>query len=183
MQLTVECECGRKTPVTAAHCGGRVDCLCGRTLDVPRLRDLKIRNGISNLSTLERLTLVTKDGPFRDGVGCALCSVRQGRVYVIFLECQRPQVFGESNWLTNMFVVAFGGLGRLLHLAEQRELTAHGDERNASFGMEICTDCVRQLAKRRRRLDLALGKIPEILAVLNDYPDARIHCDEMWRTK
>lgn len=37
----LSCECGESVPVETGHAGGQVDCICGRTLDVPPLRVLR----------------------------------------------------------------------------------------------------------------------------------------------
>ncbi len=173
-QLLVECECGRKTPVTSAQCGGRVACLCGRSVDVPRLRQLRTENGLDNRSALDKLNVLGRSGPIRSGVGCVFCSIRQGDTHEILLECQKPQIIGESNWVTNLIVIVFGGIGKLLHLAEQRQITASGDERLAQFAIEICTDCFERNARRKRQLKAAIRRIPEINDVFLEYPDSEV---------
>ena len=108
-------------------------------------------------------------------MGCVLCRVRSGQPHAFQLECQRPEIFGESNWVTNLMVFLYGGIGTLFHMFEQRHLTASGDERAAKFAMEICSDCTVWHAKRKKQFIAAIRKIPEIDNVFREYPELRVY--------
>ena len=173
-QLFIECECCRQTAVTPAQCGGSVACMCGRILEVPHLRQLRADNGLGNLSAIDRLNVLGRSGPLRLGKGCVICSTRQGNTHELLLECQKPQIFGEANWLTNLVVMVLGGFGRLLHMNEQRQLIASGEERIVRCAIEVCNDCFESNAKVTKELIEAIRKIPEINDLFLEYPELEV---------
>ncbi|GAB5405608.1 MAG: hypothetical protein Aurels2KO_38390 [Aureliella sp.] len=143
---------------------------------VPTLRQLRRDNGVSNLSPIDKLNLLTSNGVLQIRGGCVLCASEGGNSYEVVLECQKPQMAERSGLLTGAFVL-FGGLwASLLHHSANRSATAVGEERILKFEIQLCSNCAGD-KRLGRKLVPAIRQIPEVDAVYQEYPAAEAYLE------
>ena len=153
-------------------CGETVKCLCGKSVQVPRLRDLRTANGISNSTALERLESKGNEGPL--GTGCVLCDLPDGAVVELELIAERPEVIHKNGWVAYLGILFGLTWATLLQAKHHADQTATGDERKARFWVRICDECASKKIKSST-LEKALRSIPEVEDIFREYPGSEIH--------
>jgi hypothetical protein len=99
MEYFVPCECGEGVPVTEGAAGSRVTCACGRTVNVPSLRELRNASDEpeerpSPEMAIEALLLA---GQLPQEKKCIVCGVPTTGAITCEADCERAVVDDGSR--------------------------------------------------------------------------------------
>lgn len=169
--LYVTCECSQRREVTPAQCGTSVKCFCGRSLNVPRLSELKRQCGQSNLTTIEQARLQAsqdQDGATRQ---CAACDLRAGVTTYCTIQCESTVTKG-SGFMGNFVLMWINLIGGLMASRNYSNPEVHGRNTAIRIPIAICEDCMTTFAKSDTMRKTVLRKTTTYKQVLAEYPDA-----------
>jgi hypothetical protein len=172
--LYVECECTNKRPVTPAQCGTTIQCLCGRTINVPRLSEVRRNCGQSNLSTIERMRQMIHDNELPSDPLCSVCRSKNGAVIQCTVQCETYSVAGPGYWgaffgmLFSPLQLFFGSTSWLGY----RNAEVHGRNTAVTVPISVCDQCDRRFRKSDSERKLAMRGTTLYASLLDDYPDA-----------
>jgi hypothetical protein len=129
----IDCECGKRTTVSAGAAGVKVNCSCGRILQVPDLQELRIRSGLSPhaINTATKITLMVESGELPNETTCAACQEQTHTMLNVVAAC-------EFIWITTEEISVSGVV------VSERELSQHGRELTVPTPIIMCDDCQRQ---------------------------------------
>jgi hypothetical protein len=178
MKYEVRCECNKTHTVGAADAGSSLKCLCGRTIEVPPLHQLRTSEGTGAMSPLANIRSALLNNLLPGTRKCAVCGTESDNRCRVKVVCERvanqggpsqaevvgcllgPSLFG---WLVALLIV--GGL------RAQREST--GDEEAVIVPLPVCQAC-RPKLDNTGVLQKAVHQIPDYVALLECYPNAEI---------
>lgn len=101
MSLFVSCECGQQTSVSPAKCGGEVRCLCGASISVPPLSDLRKAMAANPPQVIEEPREVDEEvwRPFRPvPMAFAVLLFAYSMLQLLFLARELAAIPGWSGW-------------------------------------------------------------------------------------
>jgi hypothetical protein len=171
------CECGNKIRVRETAAGAREECVCGRTIVVPSLHELRRRAGfdepkLSPEKTVETLLLAGKL-PQEDH--CVLCSCATDDFILCTTECERAYVqSGRPPWWVYLLgYMTFGLIGTVLVHSTKTSAQEWGRDRVFTLPLRVCAGCQPRLTEHES-LRAALWRVPVYRRLLEKYPQARI---------
>jgi hypothetical protein len=176
MEYQLKCVCGQTLPVSAGAAGTRLLCSCGRTVEVPSLRELRRQSGeaptANPVMAIEHL-LATQQLPLEST--CNSCG-REGAEIVKFVaECERRWLRRPGRW--DWVVVAIFSLpiALLTHLWIRRtgEVREYGRDVILDLPLRLCPAC-RPEMRTRSQMAAALRTVPIYAQLLNRYPKAKL---------
>jgi hypothetical protein len=129
----IDCECGERTTISAGAAGAKINCSCGRILEVPGLQELRRRAGLSPyaVNTATKITLMVEAGKLPSETTCAACQKHTRSVLNVIAAC-------EFIWITTEETYAYGVL------VSERELSQHGRELIVPTPIIVCDNCQRK---------------------------------------
>jgi hypothetical protein len=177
MKYRVPCPCGDTVTVSETDAGSRVQCWCGRVVDVPSLRELRRQSGepepaVSPEMAVEALLLA---GKLPEEKHCLLCGVPTNASVSCRTECERAYVqrSGPPLWVRALAFCTFGILGAVVVGATPRVEQEWGKDRIFDLPMRICDGCRPRLTDAKALKD-ALGLVPLYRHLLKKYPRSRV---------
>lgn len=180
--LHVQCSsCTNRISVTPSQCGGRVNCLCGKTVPVPKLSELRRLNGVGyqNLSPLQRLQKLEDQGELLTDFTCAVCHVRNGDSHECWVQCENKVVNapGLPSMIAYLFLLPFMTMAGAFAMMLSREAAyedpeIHGRDTVAIIPVPVCTECESGFRNSNRKRLAALRTIGHYRELLDAYPDA-----------
>lgn len=172
MDLCVDCKCGQRRPVTPASCGSEIKCLCGESIAVPKLSDVRRACGKSAYATtpVERLRTLRKSGELPPTRGCGLCGLWTPQTVDCIVQCESHLIVGESSWDSIVRVIC-EPLSIITLLFSNPAPEVHGRSTGVRIPVPICVDCKPRFVKSDKHRKEALGNIALYSDLLREYPD------------
>jgi hypothetical protein len=173
----VHCDCGASVPVAQSAAGGQVSCRCGRTIDVPRLSELRRQAGqeayaISPIDQI-RAMLNSKQPP--PGCECAYSHVITNDVMTFTIVCERPYATGGYSWWW-LFWMAIISLPAF-YIARREAGEVQGRELIVRVPLRIAAHCQPEVRRQPGwHLKNLLYTVPLYARLLDEYPNAEVHC-------
>jgi Domain of unknown function (DUF1922) len=158
MAYEVRCECGRALTVEETSAGAALPCDCGRTVQVPRLSELKRQAG--QAAFRPRATLVIEHmlaAGELPPANCACCGVATDDILHATTLCERARKAKDSRSLLPLYLL-FGLVG-LLIWAGRPEPQVAGDNLFVRTPLRLCPNCRRMFLPRRRVPNLSWLKV------------------------
>lgn len=174
-----ECDCGLRVGATAGMAGTETTCLCGRTVAVPGLSQLR-RNvgkhayGDDPAARIKR-TLASK--PSLPGEMCLECGTPTTGVLHIQAECERmwTKKSGRGRIAIALFSIP---LYLLTLLVDGRTVVSrHGRDTVVRLRVTMCIHCQARFPFRtgRRALRRLICEVPEYAQLLAAFPQAALY--------
>ena len=170
--LFVECECTQRKPVTPSQCGTTVKCYCGRSIAVPRLSQLKLDCGQSNLSTLERCRVMLRDLQLPKSDTCQVCNLKRGTVISCVVQCESEAVHAPGYWTTLLKMMLAPWMIASMLARDYHNVEHHGRDTAISLPVPVCDQCEPQFRKSEAARRDALRRTDIYAKLLDEFPDA-----------
>src|SRR5437762_2353280 len=121
MEFHISCDCGKPHTVTAGDAGAKIPCVCGRTVIVPSLSELRRGHGLTlyDAPVLE-IQRMLADHELPPAGGCVRCGVAAERVAVVVAECAKAPA--QRRTLGRYVLLAFGMMIPVVRTALMRQL-------------------------------------------------------------
>jgi hypothetical protein len=165
-QYPVICACGRTHQVSGGEAGSRLSCGCGRTVEVPDLRTLRMAAGEPTIPPELAIEAMLQAGQVPGSEECVGCGAPTADVCHVLVQCERRE-WRAGGWKVNPIYWLFG-----VFYAERTEARELG--RNVAYQLPVrmCSPCARRLSRSRTRE--ALHKVNEYHQLLAKYPHASV---------
>lgn len=177
MDYFLPCPCGAGVRVSEAAAGTAAQCACGRPIQVPSFRELRLLSGQSAPAppperVVEAMLLA---GQLPEDYACVLCGTWTGHTVSYRTICEQALVIAGTRpwWHILLTFAAFGWLGALLVKAERGPDREVGNDKIYSLPLRVCPGCATQLTTEDAVRD-ALARVPLYRRLLQKYPDAVI---------
>lgn len=183
--LYVDCCCTKRLSVKPSHCGESIECACGRSVAVPKLSELRRLCGVGelNLSAIERLRSMDRQGLILTDATCSGCRMRRGQLLDCLIQCE-SRVTEEPSRLA-LFDCILGIVGALpffslftiarsfnSQYSNNDDLKVHGRDTSIIVSVPVCTECESGFCKSNQKRITALRTIRAYDELLKAYPDA-----------
>jgi hypothetical protein len=189
MDYQIACACGRNVDITEGAAGANLPCLCGRTITVPTLEELRIAAGQPPHQPSPELVIehLLAEGRLPGSQVCTACDANTDETVLVMVECERSWTShaSELNWRTLILWLFLPMLlilpvwifhhalqGQREHL-ETGEETEHGTNKFYRLPLPLCYHCKHGL-RGRRGLKKCLRRIPDYDRLLEKFPDAAV---------
>ena len=180
MNLTVQCDCGKRLPVAATSAGSEVTCSCSRQVTVPTLSELRRSAGLNPipLNTVETIQRLVLNGELPNEKTCPISGRIEVTTVLFRIDCESKWVKGREpmsiHWIV-VYVLFLGWLGALL--AAIRNDTPReelGRDVSVDVPMRISSDSLTNVLKltSQRKLKRILKHNPIYAKLLSEYPAA-----------
>jgi predicted nucleic acid-binding Zn ribbon protein len=177
MRYRVPCECGDVVSVAEEAAGTTAVCYCGRTVQVPSLRELRRLSGArepapSPEMAVEALLLA---GELPEERHCVLCGTATDGTVHCHTECERARIEDGRPplWARVLAFLTFGWIGVLVVSGMPRQETEWGKDRIFDLPLRVCDGCRPRLTTARALKD-ALGQVPLYRRLLKKFPAAKV---------
>lgn len=180
MKYRVDCGCGKEIAVGAGQAGSTVACACGRTVEVPSLRELRVAAGQPATRTPELiLQVLLAEGRLPRESDCVGCRRETDGVVWVIAECERPEVQSDAaagwGW-TAVALMLFGLFAAIFVRALASRVSDTADEvgRDVTLRLPLrcCPACEPSL-QGERLWDAALS-VADYGPLLRKYPHTRL---------
>lgn len=180
MNFRVDCACGIPVRVTEASAGGSVQCLCGRSVPVPELRELRVRAGLPpyNVSPEVLIEHLLADGELPPDNHCVRCATpTEGRVHARAV-CERTFSPRRSKMVAFLLMLLSPVLA-IIYLRDrvQDREEPHGRDKIYRLPLPVCAGC-RDNLHGRHALEEALRVFAVYDQLLEKFPDADLRLEE-----
>jgi hypothetical protein len=185
--FSVPCECGASLSISATDAGATISCRCGRQVQVPRLSQLRISQGLDPAESNVRDTIarMIRDGALPWGQCCAVTAMPTDDSMPLDIQCERSYVQGGRSQFWGVMLM-IGGFFACLPLAIfmwliGRELFATSPEREGrdvviTIPIWVCRDSQATVRGwSQSRLREMLRTVPIYERLLREYKDATFH--------
>ena len=177
MDLSVTCECGSRLAVSPSMAGQVAVCTCGKSVQVPRLSELRRAVGLDafEVSISDRLHAMSRDGRLPVERECVACGKPTQERLECSVECERPYAKGPSFW-KSFFVMLLGPIWAMAAMKRDYDATeVHGNELVIRTPIRICRSCFESGSFSKRRCVELLRKTGHYARLLDAYPKADVH--------
>jgi hypothetical protein len=170
----VTCGCGKSLAVSAGSAGSRLPCPCGRTIEVPSLRELRRQHGEAVIvnPVLEIEHLAAADGLPATGP-CIRCGRDDAATAIVTAECERSWVRKPGRLELILSFLLRSPVLLLAHLWERQTAPADvlGRDVVLRLPLRLCLACLSEV---RTQADFAkvLREVPVYARLLDRYPEA-----------
>ena len=153
LDFSVRCECGQEHSVATTQAGTSLACLCGRSIEVPRLGELRARAGLQPVAenAVEITRRLTKEGKLPTGKCCLICGATTDSIYTPVAECETESSQTRHDWASRVIVILLASpLFVLSYLFSGRgdEIVAtHGRDTHVGLPLRICERCQNTSSK------------------------------------
>ncbi len=172
----LDCACGKKILVREGDAGARLQCSCGRALEVPSLHELRRRAGLPppGLRIEKVVETLLLAGKLPEERHCVVCATATEGVLCCTTECERAHVTGGRPWWAYLLgFLTLGWLGAAAVYASAGGEQEWGTDRIFPLPLRVCASCQRRL-NGTAELKAALCRVPVYRELLEKYPNARI---------
>jgi hypothetical protein len=178
VNFRVDCECGIPLKVSEASAGGSVRCVCGRSVPVPPLRDLRVRAGLPpyNIAPEVLIEHLLASGELPPDKSCVECGAATDGAVRVITECERTMIPRSGvPWPVGCLLLLFSPVLYLLFRAgtaveDSGRVEEHGRDKIYTLPVPVCADCRPRL--HRQTIQDTLRKIPIYEQLLDKFPDA-----------
>lgn len=183
MDYFVTCECGKRLPVTAALAGSAIQCACKRSIDVPRLSELRqtAGQGAFEAGIVDKIQRMIAEGALPSERRCALSGDVTSDTLNVWIECERKWVHGpdEGHWNFDAIVCHFLHLSWLRFLLNRTFRKDQPEEVGRDITIvvplrirRIHHSRVMRFNQRKLRHLLATERV--YAELLEEYPEAKL---------
>lgn len=169
------CRCGNRLSVNEGAAGTQLPCSCGRTINVPTLRELRAATGDSALAPefeVERLLL---NGWIPEGERCVCCD-SPAEIHRFWVQCDKAVVVQseQRSILAYLLLWLITPLGALLAWGTRGRGNSveHGRDIVYRLPLRVCDTCRNELKKEEAIME-ALRSVPVYARLFEKYPAAR----------
>jgi hypothetical protein len=177
MEFRLDCACGIPLKVSEAAAGGSVQCLCGRTVPVPQLTELRVRAGLPpyHISPEVLIEHQLASGELPPNRICVNCGGHTEGQAVIVTQCERAHVKarGDTPWIVFLISPLLYCLDRMWR---SREVVVQGKDKIYRLPLPVCEACRPQL-RRRRAVREWMRRIAVYDQLLDKFPDADLRVE------
>lgn len=174
MNLFVTCECGQKKEIIPANCGSSVNCICGKTIDVPRLSDVRRSCGQTPYATtiIERLHSMSRSNELPPTDRCCCCQSIAIENVSCIVQCESHAISGPGFWKTCVMIVLSPSWILSMLLSSFGTPEVHGRATAIRLPLPVCGLCKKKVLASDAERKKALRNIPLYEELLLKYPDA-----------
>src|SRR5262245_55808052 len=179
MPYSIRCQCGNQLEVTAGQAGSQVACPCGKTIDVPRLSELRSQAGESAGGASPELVILytyANDNRPVGGDECVNCGTATTNRLACSIEYERPWLKGERSLISWLVAVLIFGIYAIIYSMIRRGETVVGDQKIFRLVVTICPTCEKG-GLTPRDLRNILCNEPQFQRLFEKYPSAKIFID------
>jgi hypothetical protein len=182
MYLRVNCECGRELAVSATSAGSRLDCTCGRTVDVPTLSELRRNAGLNPipLNTVESIQKLVRLGELPNEKNCPFTGRIPDTVVWLRVDCESKWVRGSEPlsipWIF-FYIFLLGWVGAwLVALRKETPKEELGRDVSVDLPLRVSSEAIPNVFRMtsQRKLRKVLRQNPVYSKLLVEYPSAFI---------
>jgi hypothetical protein len=180
MQFHVPCGCGRYLEVSEGAAGATIACPCGRPVQVPGLKELRVKAGLPPYDISPELLvddlLARREVP--TGRRCAQCGQDTEDVLVIAVECERSWTprRGPFAWIAVALLGLLAGVFYLLLLRKEEEAEPLGKDKIYHLPLTVCPHCRTHL-RGEGAIKEALRTVLAYRKLLDKFPEARVNVE------
>ena len=180
MPYQLACECGNSVQVEETAAGATTACLCGRSVVVPSLRELRRLAGVAQPSVSPVLEIEAQllAGTLPQEKNCVVCGEATDGCIHCWAECEKAYVEAvrPSPWAYLLGFATLGFFGAAA-VAVARTKTSDakvwGEDRNFSLPLRVCSKCGPGLADAEK-MEVALRRVPLYRRLLAKFPEAKL---------
>lgn len=177
---TVRCECGAGHAVAGTAAGTRLDCACGRTVEVPSLSKLRASAGEPTVSAELAIKKMVERDEMPAGTDCLECRLPTRDTATILVVCEQAEFKREQTGISvvNLLFGIFTGF-----FVFNRPVSGELVGRDVSFRLplRLYRDCLARLGKADARRIVA--EVPLYRQLLDKYPHADVSALMAGRTR
>lgn len=189
MDLSVTCECGVKTQVTPTMCGSTVVCDCGKSFEIPRLRELRRTSGTKPdiVGVADQLHVMFVDGLLPTESECVSCGCSCDTHLDCLIECERMYAKKQSyasyflrcilQCILAPFLCILFLSTLLLTKREYDDVEVLGRELLVRTPIRLCTNCFSKTKMTRKICHGLLQKNERYAKLLSEYPSSVVVWD------
>jgi hypothetical protein len=176
VNFRVDCECGIPLKVSEASAGGSVRCVCGRSVPVPPLRDLRVRAGLPphNIAPEVLIEHLLASGELPPNKSCIECGTATEKMVYVVVECERIFIRTRGGFSWRVFLVSLFLPVRFWYW-EPREEKEYGRDKIYRLPLPVCGSCRPKLSGRT--IADRLRQIPVYEQLLDKFPDAVVRLE------
>jgi hypothetical protein len=179
MEYRVTCGCGKALAVSEGAAGSAVACPCGRSVEVPSLRELRRLNGLPETThpvlVIQRLLAA---GELPPPGGCTRCGRHDADTVHVTAVCERRWTRRRSEfrfgipsllWFARLLIADSGG--------RNEDVQEFGWDVTLRLPLRMCPVCRPDL-RRGAVLRETLRQVPAYAQLIDRYPDAKLSLAE-----
>ncbi len=171
----VDCSCGRYLSVGEGAAGAKLQCECGRTVNVPGLNALLAQAELPLHRPSPELVIghmiAAGELPGRDT--CVVCGGVTTDVAWILAECERVYVSrsGLPVWFQVLLQVLFSPFGFIVW--QRQETYVHGSDTILQVPLRVCGKCQQRL-RSQQMIKRYLQETPVYAELLEKFPETKL---------
>jgi hypothetical protein len=176
MDYRVICGCGKSLAVSAGSAGMRLPCPCGRTVEVPSLRELRRLHGeVVTVNPVIAIEQLGAAGGLPTVGPCVRCGRDDAATVHITAECERRWIRRPSRWKWVFLALWHWPLALILHLWERQteSVDAFGRDIVLDLPVRLCPTCGTE-ARTPAAIADVLREVPVYARLLDRYPEAKL---------
>lgn len=182
MRYYLDCSCGKELVVEEGAAGSAQTCLCGRTLTVPSLAELRRSSGLREptLSPAKAIETLVLAGKLPAEKQCLICGEPTDAVVRCMADCERAYVKAGRPWwqIAFLFLLALMSLGVLAAGVISRraddEVHEFGSDIILPVPLRVCKACGQNLTEPDD-LKAVMRHVPLYAELLDEFPQAHVH--------
>lgn len=177
MEFQIDCPCGQKVTVNEGAADGMATCVCGRSVPVPALTELRVRAGLSPYHVSPELViehlLAAREIPW--GQTCVRCGAATEELAEVVTDCERAwtKEVGTASWPAMVFATLFMPMWAWVIAFQRGEERQYGKDKIYPLPLPICGACRPQLSSPKAVKD-CLTVVPEYRHLLAKFPNAKV---------
>lgn len=175
MDFRLNCPCGNSIVVTEGSAGAAIECRCGRTISVPRLKELRLGAGLSPYQVSPELVIeqLLESGQLPGSDMCVVCGKETDETVTILTICEQSWTRRRGGFSWALFIVSAVFLPITIWHWQKRTDTVLGKDKVYPLPLPVCAAC-RPALQRRTAIKNSLRKIPDYGQLLDKFPRARV---------
>jgi hypothetical protein len=174
MEFRIDCPCGMPLEVTEASAGGTVGCVCGRTVPVPPLTELRVRAGLPPYQVSPEVLIehLLGSGELPPDNDCLECGRPTDGLAFVRVECERLWVKTGPGVFWYILLGWFNILAAIFLWWSRKEGAEFGRDKVYRLPLPVCEECRPKLRPGLARDWTCRVGVYEQL--LDKFPDAAV---------
>ena len=178
MNFEVKCACGKVATVTEGSANAVIMCSCGKSIEVPSLRQLRQQAGLSAFAIAPELVLesMLTRGELPAERDCLLCGAQVASIRRFHVICERSweKKTGDSRVASGLLAVLTTiFFGWWVYIRKQREVRQLGRDTQFTLPVRMCDHCAADVRDRQGMVRV-LSEVPVYRQLLDKFPNAEI---------
>jgi hypothetical protein len=181
VDFQIDCPCGQRVTVNEGAADGTADCVCGQSIRVPSLKEMRVRAGLPpfNISPELLIENILRSEEIPWDRRCVRCCVRTEDVIEVVTACERVWVkeAGSLSWPALVFATLLSPFLAAIWSSRRGELQQFGKDKVYPLPLPVCNSCQKKLTTSREIKD-CLAVVPAYRQLLAKFPDATVEVTE-----